>query len=175
MLRQLPHCQVSIILSPFSMQCQALQLAGPRVQGSMPFVLAAVEADPKAFRYADEFWGHKDVVLAAVNGDGRALTFATPELQDDVEVVLAAVRQVDVRSIDSLIVLCDSTRMHSSRHRTACGITRNPVLLVLTTMIQRVCCGRWWCLMQCVRTPLCWLRLVVRCGTTKRCAPTRPV
>jgi hypothetical protein len=34
---------------------------------------------------------NKDIVLAAVSNDGSSLKYATPEIQNDKEVVLAAV------------------------------------------------------------------------------------
>ena len=59
------------------------------------FVLSVVsENGYEGVRCADaSLRSDKDVILAAVNQDGRALRFASEELQSDREVVLAAVNQ----------------------------------------------------------------------------------
>ena len=60
--------------------------------------------DWNALEYAtDELCGDKEIVLAAVKGDGRALEYATKELQGDRDIVLEAVKHVHPDALPYLL------------------------------------------------------------------------
>jgi len=72
---------------------RALQVAPEEHRKDRRFVLAVVEQNGQALRYATEFQKDWLVVRTAVAQDGRALAHADEELKKDRAVVLAAVRQ----------------------------------------------------------------------------------
>ncbi len=64
------------------------------LQNDREVVLAVVKQNGKALEFVNEkFKKDRDVVLAAVRRNGLALQFASQELRNDREIVLAAVRQ----------------------------------------------------------------------------------
>src|SRR3972149_11572692 len=57
-------------------------------------VLATIKRDGRALKYTSEkFKNNKEIVLAAVKKDGRALEYASEKLQNNKKIVLAAVKQ----------------------------------------------------------------------------------
>jgi len=72
----------------------ALSTATPRVRKDRDVLLAAVECNGRALQYATEdMRSDREVVLAAVRQDGYALRFAAPPLRNDYEVVEEAIKQ----------------------------------------------------------------------------------
>jgi hypothetical protein len=84
LLIQPPAC-VEFLLRP-----QSLGTAVDEVLEDKACVLARVKLSPLDLCYALRFQNDKEVVLTAVEIDGRALEFANEDMQDDIEVLLAA-------------------------------------------------------------------------------------
>lgn len=78
---------------------------------------------PGVLEYSSTFQADREVVMAAVSVQGRTLEFAVPELRDDLEVVLAAVRQ------DAAAYTFASSAMQANDQvRDAAGIPRRPAI-----------------------------------------------
>jgi cell division protein ZapA (FtsZ GTPase activity inhibitor)/lambda repressor-like predicted transcriptional regulator len=81
-----------------------------KLQGDRKFVLAAVQKDGAALRFAsEELKGDREIVLAAVHKHGAALRFASEELKGDREIVLAAVQN------DGYALECASEKLKADR------------------------------------------------------------
>ena len=61
-------------------------------------VMAAVQQNGEALEYALAFQNDIAVVMEAVQQNGMALKFASDDLKRDKEVVMAAVKQMDIHS-----------------------------------------------------------------------------
>ena len=65
-----------------------------RLSANKEFVMATVKQDGKALRYASaELQGDREIVMEAVKQDGRALQYASAVLKGDREIVMEAVAQ----------------------------------------------------------------------------------
>ena len=88
-------------------------------------MLAAVNQNGRALKYAPaELKKDKDFVLAAVNQNGRALWFASAALQNDKEIVLAAVNQ------DGRTLRFASAALKNDKDILMAAVARHPVSLI---------------------------------------------
>ena len=87
-LRFAPELQgdKEVVMAAVTNNGNALQFASPELQGNRKVVIAAMSKNSNALQFAS-----KEVVMFAVTFDGNALQYVSPELKADKEVVMAAV------------------------------------------------------------------------------------
>merc|ERR1719265_36364 len=100
-------------------------------------VMAAVQQNGRALMYAaEDVTRNKEVVMAAVQQNGLALGYAASEMQGDKEVVMAAVQQNEKAMNYAPVGLQHQLHMDASRFgvsvRTLCEASMNPPTVIQT-------------------------------------------
>jgi hypothetical protein len=87
------YCDKAAMLNIVQQDGVALRSAHYQIKTNEDVVLAAVQQNGRALEHAISFQNEKRIVLVAVQQNGLALQYASKKLQGEREVVLAAVRQ----------------------------------------------------------------------------------